>query len=770
MIIDIIKEITVKAMQNKSHPANQALQISAIISNAWEIIAPLWPLQTIIARNPLSGFEDKKFFEAIAIANELFAIENVPDELRMVNIHTIKWCEAFFDQGQASLPMPNRNLGFYKAWRELCKHDKTLHQNNEEIKKWLASLPKNSEETVELCLQKLKIPVDSYQSFITIMLAMLPGWAGYIKYQLYWKNDGYVQNANVELADLLAIRLVISCILWPHAAQLLKNLSNVNPINAAILKKIKTNELKYQKDLLKKLYKPASLLKNNHEEVKNEIDAQLVFCIDVRSEPFRRALEAEGKYQTFGFAGFFGVPISVRKLHEVEYTPLCPVLIAPQHYIKEENGCSHEVSRKDDLKRKLYIRCKRVYQSLKYTFSTPFALAEILGPWAGLNMLFKTFSPLALANLKNGILQLIWPPIEKKLSLLHHVDKDKKPELGIPIKEQCAYAENGLRMMGLTKNFAPVVIFCGHNASTTNNPYASALDCGACGGRAGGNNAKVFAEILNNSKVRQYLINKNINIPANTVFMAAEHNTTTDKLVVFANVSSQLSDVHKGILVSLENSLKNARLNNASWRLQQMENSIYAKKANVTASIELRSVDWAQTRPEWGLARNASFIIGPRKWTEGLDLEGRAFLHSYDWQIDKSGKLLETILTAPMIVAQWINCQYLFSTLHNVVYGSGSKITQSISGKIGIMQGNASDLMHGLPLQSVYISNDNAFHEPMRLLVCLYAPRSMVSSIISRQVLLRKLFANEWVKLVTFDPIDQSFYSLNSDLNWLRSE
>lgn len=758
-----------KAMQNNQPLANESLQIPTILTNAWETIAPLWPLQTIIARNPLAGFEDKKFFESIAIANELFAVDNVPDELRMINIHTIKWCEAFFDQGQASLPMPNRNLGLYKAWRELCKHDTTLHKNNNEIRKWLTSLPKNSEATIELCLQKLNIDSKDYQSFITLMLAMLPGWAGYIKYQLYWKNDNYAQSINVELADFLAIRLVITCIFWPHAAQLL-NLPKANPIDSTIIRKIKTNELKYQKDLLKKLSKSASLLNKSSLEVKENINVQLVFCIDVRSEPFRRALEAEGEYQTFGFAGFFGLPISVRKLHEIEYTALCPVLLEPQHYIKEENGCSHEMSRKDDLKRKLYIRCKRIYESLKYTFSTPFALAEILGPWAGLNMLFKTFTPLALANLKDSILQLIWPPLEKKLSLVHYVDKDKKPELGIPIKEQCSYAENGLRMMGLTKNFAPLVIFCGHRASTTNNPYASSLDCGACGGRAGGINAKVFAKILNDSDVRKYLINKNINIPATTVFMAAEHNTTTDELVIFGDTVNQLSNAHNEALTKLKRSLENAKFNNNLWRLQQMSSSAKENAAKAGASVKLRSADWAQTRPEWGLARNASFIVGPREWTEDLDLEGRAFLHSYDWQIDKSGKLLETILTAPMIVAQWINCQYLFSTLHNVVYGSGSKVTQSISGKIGIMQGNASDLMHGLPLQSVYISNDNAFHEPMRLLVCLYAPRSIVSSIISRQAILKKLFANEWVKLITFDPIDQDFYSLNSDLNWLRSE
>ena len=76
------------------------------------------------------------------------------------------------------------------------------------------------------------------------------------------------------------------------------------------------------------------------------------------------------------------------------------------------------------------------------------------------------------------------------------------------------------------------------------------------------------------------------------------------------------------------------------------------------------------------------------------------------------------------------NSQYLFSTLDNVAYGAGSKITKNITGKIGIMQGNASDLMSGLPLQSVYRSDKEAYHETVRLMTIVYAPSGFIDKII----------------------------------------
>ena len=119
-----------------------------------------------------------------------------------------------------------------------------------------------------------------------------------------------------------------------------------------------------------------------------------------------------------------------------------------------------------------------------------------------------------------------------------------------------------------------------------------------------------------------------------------------------------------------------------------------------------------------------------------------------------------------MVVAEWINTQYLFSTLDNVSYGSGSKITHNVTGQLGIMQGNGSDLMHGLPLQSVNSSDEDSYHEPQRLLTVVYAPRAIVDAIIARQDILKTLFFNGWVTLVVIEPTEEVAYQLDREGHW----
>jgi uncharacterized protein YbcC (UPF0753/DUF2309 family) len=59
-------------------------------------------------------------------------------------------------------------------------------------------------------------------------------------------------------------------------------------------------------------------------------EVQAVFCIDVRSERMRRALEAVWPaVQTRGFAGFFGLPAAYTPLGTALARPHLPGLLAP---------------------------------------------------------------------------------------------------------------------------------------------------------------------------------------------------------------------------------------------------------------------------------------------------------------------------------------------------------------------------------------------------------------------------------------------------------
>ncbi len=316
-----------------------------------------------------------------------------------------------------------------------------------------------------------------------------------------------------------------------------------------------------------------------------------------------------------------------------------------------------------------------------------------------------------------------------------------------------------LRGMSFTREFAPLVLLLGHGANVVNNPHASALHCGACGGHPGDVNSRLLAGLLNDPMVRAGLAGKGTALPADTLFVAGMHDTTTECVTLFPNSEAE-PDQQKVLAAKtlLEKASAIARQERA-LRLP----------GGTAKGLSKRGRDWSQTRPEWGLAGCNAFIAAPRARTRGKNLQGRIFLHDYDWHQDEDFKILELILTAPVVVASWISLQYYGSTVAPHIFGSGNKLLHNVTGGIGVVEGNGGCLRTGLPWQSVH-DGVRMVHEPLRLTVCVEAPREAMTDILGRHGSLRDLFDNGWLHLFALDGRGQMAWRYAGRLEWAGFE
>ena len=508
--------------------------------------------------------------------------------------------------------------------------------------------------------------------------------------------------------------------------------------------------------------------------------AQFVCCIDVRSEPLRRHIEAQGPYDTYGFAGFFGMFIHHQGFDSEERNPLCPVLFKPKFAVNETPRPGQ------DLPLQVYASGTRwrrlgdhMFHDLKQNPISSFMLIDLLGFLYSGALIGKTLLRRPHETAKGWLRRWFDQPVATRIP----VDRDEfdlertAPHFGVAevgsgnglpwgltLVEQANSVEFALRMMGLTRNFGRFVVLCGHGSATDNNPYASALDCGACGGKHGDPNARAFANMANNPEVGRLLKERGLDIPDDTWFLPAKHITTSGR-VVFYDVD-EVPESHREDLRVMIQDLEKAGAQDALERCGRLPRSPRASSPEAAYRyVADRTVDWANARPEWGLSASAVFLIGRRDLTRGLDLSGRVFMNSYDPELDTDGKRLEFLMTAPLVVVKWLNSEYYFSAVDPWIWGSGSKVIHNVVSGVGVMLGAQSDLQTGLPLQSV---NDGRkhFHEPMRLLAILEAPVSRISPIIQKHTVLQNLFHNQWVTLVAVDPSSGEFQRYNPDGMW----
>lgn len=732
------------ATPHKSTPLSsnrpQTNPIEAMVQDSWSKIAPAWPLQNLILNSPLKGFETKPFETALFEACAFFELKELPPPLESINRQTIKYLTAFFDTTQTMLPLPMQALGLWKAFLKLAPMDQSLLASGAQRCAWLKTLPQDPKKAILKILALLTVPAPHQELFLRLMLTTLPGWTSHIQYRVDHAPEDKTSPPALQSA-YLAVRLAITYLLWPKAGDLITwHKTNLQKTPKKSLKTMVSNENAYRDSLIQ------DIARADPPQQSSPPKAQLAFCIDVRSEPLRRHLEALGSYETFGCAGFFGIPLTI-KHEDGQVDPSHPALFKAGETVHLR--LMHETYLDQNLARLGQI-CRHVYTSMSQTFMGPFFLSGLIAPLCGLWSLVRTVCPRGAHALAIKMNPPRHPPQKILLS---------KPSLSLAQKTH--YAEKFFRIMGLTKKFAPLVVLCGHGSQSVNNPQKTSLDCGACGGHHGGSHARILCDILNDHAVRAQLAKQSITIPADTFFVAAEHNTATDAVWIDTH---HVPASHHQAIKNLEKDLHTAQLHTATERQRR-------GKANTGLSsirrAQAKSAQWADVHGDAGLVRNASLIVGPRWLTQSISLKGRAFLHSYDPTIDQDGAILATILSSAMVVAQWINGHYLFSSLSPSTYGSGSRSTQNVMAGFGVMQGVSSDLMTGLSLESIHRGSKRESHETIRLLTMVYAPKEHVLKAITHNDTLRTLITHQWTHLICMDPRLKRFYTLKADLTWM---
>ena len=625
------------------------------------------------------------------------------------------WAARHFDRGQA-LWTPAPGQGAFAAWRAWASHDLTPEVAGlRGFCAHVAAAPDTAERAILRACEALGISAAAAETVFHRLLVDLGGWAQHARW-LLWQAE-LAGQSDATLTDLLAIRLIWEEAILAHVPQagiawagtLAAHATPLAPTPDQVVDAIlqEAAERAHQRRL-------SAILTGARPHVVQRPSLQAAFCIDVRSEVFRRALESmDAGIATFGFAGFFGLPISHHGFGSDVAEAHLPVLLNPTL-----SSCSLVAPEVEQAAR-IAARTARAWGRFRQAAVSSFAFVEAAGPVYG------------------------WKLAKDALGLGGKgADSEPAPrfEVALTAAQKAAHGAAVLRAMSLTAGHARLVLLIGHGAQVTNNAHESAYHCGACGGYSGEVSSRLLASLLNDPETRSGLPGHGIKLAPDTLFMAGLHNTTTDEITLYPDSpapdhSADLNQAKQWLAVA--------------GRLARAERALRLPGAK-GATVAARAVNWAEVRPEWGLAGCAAFIAAPRGVTARADLGGRAFLHSYDWQADAGFGTLELILTAPVVVASWISLQYYGSVVAPDTFGSGNKLIHNVTGGIGVIEGNGGMLRTGLPWQAVH-DGAGVAHDPLRLSVMIEAPQAAITDVLSRHDGVRALFDNHWLHLFALE-------------------
>lgn len=719
----------------------------------------------------------------------------------------VRFCAAFLDQGFGQWPLPNRELGFYEAFRTLYQQpggppDRWLYGLSRELRR-LTRSNLGALESIRESLSILGVPQHEWKEYLSNTLLALRGWGGMVR-EIELRGDRVAHPAPKDsLIEFLAVRLILERFAVAYAArdrlnyrgplqglgeEARRHIQRVSPsseprafviFQLAQVQGWTPDELYHLRPeqwtkLIAEIESFSELERRRIFHLAYEqrfyiqaLDAfglhapyvpptnkaprfQVVTCLDEREESFRRHLEEIAPdVETFGAAGFYGVAMYYRGAADAHFVPLCPIIIKPKHWVEEQVLDARE----QEHRRRAFTRKALGTASLRFhTGSRTFALGALLtatvGVLASIPLVARILFPRLTARIRRRFGALVQTPPETRLKLERKTPEpgDQNGSLGYSVTEMTDIAERQLRDIGLTRRFARLVFILGHGSNSLNNPHKSAYDCGACGGSPGAPNGRAIAQILNDTRVRANLVQRGLHVPDTTFFVGGFHNTCNDTVTLFD--LDRIPDSHRDEFLAAQHDLEQTCARNAHERCRRfMSAPLTLSFEDARAHVEARSEDLAQTRPELGHATNAICFVGRRARTRGVYFDRRAFLTSYDpTQDDVDQNILFRILQAAIPVCAGINLEYYFSRVDSTGWGCGSKLPHNLTALLGVMDGAASDLRTGLPWQMVEI------HEPVRLLFVIETSAAAMLRIMDRSEVIGRLCRNGWVQIVVLDP------------------
>lgn len=660
-------------------------------------------------------------------------------------VHTtlFRVLNSYLDQGIAIWNFPVWNKGFLSSIRELQRHSWTgLIKGRRAI-----ALLLDEATSIRRLLDILVGDESLYEQYLFDQQFAHQGWSGLVA--VVEVDPGTLLDKRaISLRELIMFELLLEIDAldrefpkgWEPLAQGMRHRPAplFGPLQPSEVDEVRSLwqeafEWTYYDEVL------AGIVQNDRQRsLDGPASVQGLFCIDDRECSFRRHLErAHPGFRTYGTPGHFGVEFYYRPEHGRFNTKVCPAPITPRYLVKEVD-------------KRARVNKDAHFGKHSHGLVGGWIVSQTLGFWSALKLFISIFRPTSSPGTSDAFQHM-----DHLASLtVENVDPDHREDglqVGFTVREMADRVEAVLKGIGLVSEFAPLVYVMGHGASSVNNPHYAAYDCGACSGRPGSVNARVFCTMANHPEVRAILRSKGVDIPSNARFIAGLHDTTQDEVVFYDE--TLLNDEQRILHGRHVEVFRSALKANAHERARRFDTiSIGAAEEDIHAQVKRRSVSLFEPRPELNHATNALCVVGRRDLTRGLFLDRRSFLNSYDSSVDPAGQYLTGILGAAAPVCGGINLEYFFSRMDNHKLGAGTKLPHNVMGLVGVANGIEGDLRPGLPSQMIEV------HDPVRLLMIVEQEPDVVLDVIQRVKATYEWFINEWVHLVVVHPTDRSIH------------